>query len=430
MGAGILPIPGGGAAVRQIASLGGRTSITLRAGADAAAFGRRLAARGLTLRAFDRDLGIASVSGRRTADLAQDPAVAEIWDDAPRRRIRPLRLRGAQAVPAAPEPMEPAQWGLTGVRAAEAWAAGATGKGVQVAVLDTGIDPDNPDLASQVDFARSKSLVPGEDLLDRNGHGSHVAGIIAAARNGIGVAGVAPDARLLIVKVLDQNAYGDDFNILSGIRYAADQGAEVINLSLQDRLEWGTPAAGSAAIAYSRAVRYAALKGALVVAGSGNDAEAERVSGWTHIPAALPYVLGVSAVGPVGQQGFDAFAIYSNYGSTLVDVAAPGGGLAFDPSSGPYIADPADLVLSTWSTHAVPHEVQGVPFGPAPWSYFAGTSMACAFASGVAAVAIQAHPEPPQAVASRIMRTARGPGGRDPRIGSGVVDAFRAVTSR
>jgi subtilisin family serine protease len=333
------------------------------------------------------------------------------------------------SAPPLPEPFEEAQGGLRSVRAVEAWQAGATGRGVRVAILDTGIDPDNPDLAGQVDFARSASLVPEENLTDLNGHGSHVAGIVAAARNGLGVAGVAPDATLIVVKVLDRDAYGDDFGILQGIRHAADAGAQVINMSLEDRLEWGSPAAGEAAMAFSRAVRYAHRKGALVIAGTGNDAESERTSGYTHLPAALPWVLGVSAVGPVNQRDFDAFAFYSNFGSTLVDVAAPGGGLAFDPQRGPYIADPADLVLSTWSTHALPHEVQGVPFGPAPWSYFAGTSMACAFASGVAALALQAHPEPPQAVASRLMRTARSIGGRNPYVGAGVVDAFQAAVS-
>ncbi|MBM3270924.1 MAG: S8 family serine peptidase [Candidatus Sericytochromatia bacterium] len=431
----IVAVPGeaGGAAAeagpRRIASAGGNVSVTLAAGADAPAFFERLARRGLRVRAYDAALGIASVAGASAGTLAGDPAVAEAWNDAPRARLRSPRLRAANVAQIAPDPLEGAQWGLSGVRAQAAWALGATGRGARVAILDTGIDPDNPDLAPQVDFARSASFVPGEDLVDRNGHGSHVAGIVAAARNGLGVVGVAPEATLLIVKVLDQHAYGDDFGILAGIRHAADQGAHVINMSLQDRLEWGSPAAGAAARAYARAIRYAGMRGALVVAGSGNDAEAERTSGWTHLPAALPWVLGVSAIGPVGQTGFDAFAFYSNFGNTLVDVAAPGGGIGYDPLTGPYIADPADLVLSTWSTHAIPHEVQGVPLGPAPWSYFAGTSMACAFASGVAALAVAARHEPPQAVASRIMRTARAQGGRSPYLGAGIVDAYQAVFS-
>jgi subtilisin family serine protease len=416
------------AADRSIAGLArkGRVAVLLREGADHKEFANRLAARGKRLRGQDRALGLISVEAADAADLAKDPAVAAAWPDAPRPRVSPPRhLPSLSEIP--PEPLQELQWGLQVVRAPDAWQKGFSGRGIRIAVLDSGIDPDNPDLAPSIDFARSRSFVPSEDLVDRNGHGSHVAGIIAAPRNGFGVVGVAPDASIVMVKVLDQDAYGDDFGILAGMRYASDIGADVINLSLQTRLPWGSPEAGQAALAFGRAVRYATRRGALVVAGTGNDGEAEFTSGWTHLPAALPHVLGVSAVGPVMQQGFGAFAAYSNTGTTLVDVAAPGGGIGFDPLLGPFVADPRDLVMSTWSTHANPREVMGVPLGPAPWSYFAGTSMACAFASGVAALAIEAHREPPQAIAGRLRHTASGGSNQDPTIGAGVLDASRVV---
>ncbi len=418
-----------GAANRTIASLprGPRVSVALKDGADAARFARRMAARGFKVRKMDGPLGLAAIEGASQADMAADPAVAGAWVDNPRPRVKPVRLATQTTLPP-PDSLEELQWGLEAVKAKQAWQAGATGKGVQVAVLDTGIDPDNPDLAGNVDFEHSRSLIPEEDLIDLNGHGSHVAGIIGAARNGFGVVGVAPEATIVAVKVLDQYAYGDDFTILQGVRYAADLGADVINMSIETRLPWGSPEAGQAAFAFDRAVRYAARRGSLVVAGAGNDAEEERGSGWTHLPAAANWVLGVSAIGPVAQQGFLGFAIYSNYGRSLVDVAAPGGGLGFDPASGPYIADPRDLVLSTWSTHALPHVVAGVPVGPAPWNYFAGTSMACAFASGVAALANGARGDRGAALASRVSRTASGTG-FNPWLGSGVVDAHKAVTS-
>lgn len=419
---------GARSADRAIAGLpkrASRVSVTLREGEDPAAFARRMAARGFKVRKVDATLGIASIEGAAQADVKRDPAVSGAWEDPPRPRIKPVRLARTTAVTA--DPMESMQWGLEVVKARGAWEAGASGQGVRVAVLDTGVDPDNPDLAGNVDFKNSVSLVAGEDLVDLNGHGSHVAGIIAAGRNGFGVVGVAPDATIVAVKVLDHSAYGDDFTILQGMRYAADLGVAVINMSIESRFPWGSPEAGQAAMAFNRAVRYAAGKGALVVAGTGNDAEEERVSGWTHYPAASPWVLGVSGVGPVGQANFFNFAIYSNYGRSIVDVAAPGGGLGFDPAIGPYIADPRDLVMSTWSTHALPHVVAGVPLGPAPWSYFAGTSMACAFASGVAALAAEVHGERGQALASRLTRTAAGPG-FNAWLGSGIVDASRAVS--
>lgn len=420
---------------RSVAALSGkiRVSVALKEGADLAGFARRMAARGVRVCRVDEGLGLVSLEAAGASEVAGDPDVAGAWLDIRRPRVRPalvVRQALGAADPTAPaDPMEGMQWGLDVVEAREAWQAGITGKGVRVAVLDTGIDPDNPDLAENVDFERSVSLVPDEDLIDRNGHGSHVAGIIAAGRNGFGVTGVAPDASIVAVKVLDQDAYGDDFTILQGLRYAADSGARVINMSIEARFPWGSPEAGQAAMAFNRAVRYAARKGALVVAGTGNDFEEERASGWTHFPAATPWVLGVSAVGPVGQAGFLDFAIYSNYGRTLVDVAAPGGGMAFDPAIGPYIADPRDLVMSTWSTHAVPHVVFGVPLGPALWSYFGGTSMACAFATGVAALAAQAHGEQGQALASRVERTALGPG-FNAWLGRGIVNARRAVVGR
>ncbi|MBI6545501.1 MAG: S8 family serine peptidase [Cyanobacteria bacterium NC_groundwater_1444_Ag_S-0.65um_54_12] len=410
----------------------GRVMVLLREGADVGAFQARLAASGIRLRGIEATLGLASVEGVTPASLEGDPAVAGAQYDMPRPRLHPVAARhlarqeGATAEPPVPEPLQELQWGLASIQAPEAWAAGAEGRGARVAVLDTGIDVDNPDLTPNLDLANSRSFITTEDLTDLHGHGSHVAGTIAAARNGFGVVGVAPAAQVVAVKVLDQQGYGDDFGIMQGIRYAADLGVNVINMSLETRLPWGSAEAGQLAIAYSRAIRYATRRGALVVAGSGNDAESELFSGWTHLPVSLPNVLGVSATGPVGQQNFNAFAIYSNYGSTLVDLAAPGGGIAYDPQTGPQVVDPRDLVLSTWSTHALPQVIIGYPIGPALWSYFAGTSMACAHVSGVAALAFAVHHEPPSTIAARLRNTAQGTG-FNPYLGNGIVNALRAI---
>ncbi|MBU6427643.1 MAG: S8 family serine peptidase, partial [Cyanobacteria bacterium REEB65] len=322
------------AAVRQVADIGPpRYLVVLKAGADGQAFAKRLKNSGASIAGVDATLGIASVVGADRTALDKDPDVAGLAADPLRPMIHDLAARAfvSPAVPGNPQPFQSLQWGLDLIHAPEAWATGDQGQGVTVAVLDTGVDADNPNLAPNLDLVDSKSFVPQEDLTDLNGHGSHVAGIIAAARNGTGVAGVAPEAKIMSVKVLDKNAYGDDYLILEGIRYAADHGAAVLNLSLEDRFEWGSSEAGNAAMAFERAIRYATMQGSVVVAGTGNDAEEERVSGWVHLPADLPLVLGVSAVGPVGQQNFGAFAPYSNWGSPMVQVAAPGGGIALDP---------------------------------------------------------------------------------------------------
>src|SRR3954467_1839681 len=132
------------------------------------------------------------------------------------------------------DPLFPKQWGLDQIHAPAAWARGDKGAGVTIAVVDTGVDLNHPDLESQ--------LVAGKDLVadskndcppgpqDENGHGTHVAGIAAAVtNNGIGGAGTAPDASIMPVRVLDADGSGDIDTIVAGIKYAADHGAKVIN---------------------------------------------------------------------------------------------------------------------------------------------------------------------------------------------------------
>src|SRR4051794_3049053 len=140
---------------------------------------------------------------------------------------------GAQPVN---DPVFPDQWGLEQIKAPGAWARGDRGSGATIAVIDTGADLSHPDLAG--------NLVAGTDLTppadqgcpgeqDENGHGSHVAGIAAAVtNNGVGGAGTAPAAKVMPVRVLNADGEGDDATVIAGIRYAADHGAKVINMSL------------------------------------------------------------------------------------------------------------------------------------------------------------------------------------------------------
>jgi serine protease len=212
----------------------------------------------------------------------------------------------ALGVPTGSDPYRSQQWDLAKMRVAEAWKK-STGGGVTVAVIDTGVDSTHPDLAANVlrgyDAVTNKAG-PGTD---GNGHGTHVAGTIAAVTgNGVGISAVAPDVKILPVKVLSDNGSGYSSDTAEGIVWAADNGAKVINMSL------GGP---SKSTAVTNAVAYARSKGVTVVAAAGN----ERQNGSPiSYPGADQGVIAVAAT-----TSGDTFAPYSNAGD-YVDVAAPG----------------------------------------------------------------------------------------------------------
>lgn len=325
------------------------------------------------------------------------------------------------------QPLSGYQWGLAVGHVPEAWKAGFTGRGTLVAVLDTGADPDNPNLAPNLDWKDARSFVASEsDPVDRNGHGSHVAGIIAAAANGTGVVGVAPGATILPIKVLDATGWGADADILKGIDYAIRMGADVINMSLEGLFD--KDAAGEKArVAYTTAIRYAESRGALVVVASGNDGQHYPLDTQYEFPAQAGHPLVVGAVGPFMGQHPELAAFYENYGEGFLGLVAPGGGMGFDPADGSPVAFKRDLVLSTWSTHALPHIDQGYPFGPASHMFLGGTSMAAAFVSGVAALAREAHgPQKPWLLKRELLR-ASGPTDDPEHYGRGLLDAQRAI---
>lgn len=264
------------------------------------------------------------------------------------------------------------QWGYRRVGADRPQAFDAAG--VTVAILDTGVDVTHPDLEGVVDGsfnARDGTA----DVTDDNGHGTHVAGIVAAGHNSIGIDGAAPQVHLLAVKVLDANGVGDHSDIARGIVWAVDHGASVINLSL------GGPETSTILAA---AVEYAAAHDVVVVAAAGNGALDGNEPSY---PAALDQVIGVGAVGPD-----DRPAIFSNTGP-YVDVAAPGIGI-----------------------------VSTIPGG---YGWLSGTSQAAPFVAAAAARLRAARPELNAAqVTSRIEATAYdiGEPGVDDLSGYGVVD--------
>lgn len=320
------------------------------------------------------------------------------------------------------------QWGLRKVQAEAAWAT-STGTGVLVAVVDTGVDLAHPDLQANIassgaDFSEPDGTckkAPGKGgaktctqdyAQDKNGHGTHVAGIIGAvANNGIGVAGVAPGAKILPVRVLDAGGSGTTDQIASGIRYAADQGAKVINLSLGFLSGVGevVKVIGELDPVYS-AIDYAHGKGAVVVFAAGNDTVPVCAE-----PAAHPKVI---CVGATDQN--DLRSWFSNSDATLLKnyVVAPGGdGLSC-----------AGDIFSTYLVGA-PDPSYCSKADPG-YEALAGTSMAAPHVAGVAAL-LAAKGLTNDAIITCINRTSDdlGAPGRDSVYGYGRVNALKAVTA-
>jgi subtilisin family serine protease len=288
-------------------------------------------------------------------------------------------LRAASVPALVSEQYGAAQWGLRAVNAEAAWSA-TRGGGVTVAVIDSGVDAGHPDLAGR--------LLPQIDLVadgwtgDPDGHGTHVAGIIAASLDGVGVAGLANQVTVLPVRVLDATGVGDFQTGALGIIEAVSAGARVINLSLGSSYNSAVQA---------QAVQYAIDSGVTVIAAGGNEyAEGNP----TTYPAALPGVVAVSAITPEGGSW-----LYANCGS-YIDIAAPG----------------VDI-LST---------VPGVG-----WDVKDGTSMAAPFVSAAAALVRAGNPTLTRAkvdsvLLGTVVDDADGDG-RDNCFGEGLLQADRAV---
>lgn len=270
----------------------------------------------------------------------------------------------------------------------------ADGTGVTVAVVDSGVRDTHEDLAGQVltgyDFIAGK--VGGSR--DGFGHGTHVAGIIAAAAdNGIGVSGLAPGAKILPVRVLDSDGFGDDATVAQGIIWATQHGADVINLSLGGE---------DASAVQAKAIQYALSKGVVVLAAAGNDAQYGNP---TMYPAAIPGVIAVGAADYRGRRA--SFSEHKPY----VAVTAPGVDIAST-----YISDACGGLAT---------------FDDSCYAFASGTSMATPFASAAAALLLSRNPAlSPGAVGAYLTGTAvdAGATGRDDYYGFGNLDALAALT--
>jgi subtilisin family serine protease len=400
------------------------------------------------------------------------------------------------------EPLGACQWDMAIIHAGTESYAKATGKGVTVGVIDSGVDFNHPDIAPNLDVDRSCSFIfddtPTADpaeiangdcsnkaaVQDFNGHGSHVASNIAAPVNGIGIAGVAPEATIVGLKACTKVGYCFADSVAAALRYAGDNDIDIVNLSLyaDPYLYYCKSEAEQRAILkeLESAARYAQKKGVLIVASAGNEqadlqhpvlddtspdwppdsAEERYVKNNCRVaPAELPGVMTVSATGPIGYPGYDLWiADYSSVGMSRVDVAAPGGD--FNRAT----ATRQDAVLGALSSTSDPDdgiwdfynflEENGGPGfdgltvltdGGYRYGFLNGTSMASPHAAGVAALVKQMHPEwSPGAVKAAVQRSAQqlpcppsyltkdprrcyGNNGRTSFFGHGLVDAAAAA---
>ena len=385
------------------------------------------------------------------------------------------------------DPFSSMQWDMRQIRTPQAHAITGGSPSVTVGDIDTGLDNDHPDLVQNIDFARSVSCESGAPVgspaawNDQSGHGTHTAGTMAAASNGIGIVGVAPNVKLAAIKSSNDDGYFFPEMVVCSFMWAGSQHLDVTNNSYfadpwlyncrndaEQRAIWK---------AEQRAIRYAQSQGVTVVSSAGNESddmshpsvdvispdfppgseeEREITNACVKVPVEVPGVVGVSANGSTEQDDRDGDvdylkSYYSSYGVSAVDVVAPGGDrIFFTPEA------VNGRVLSTWPVDrpcAVP--------GPAPgYCWAQGTSMASPHAAGVAALIVSRYGDAstphmrPGQVAALLSRTAdpqpcptalpagyeaftqtsgepqecQGGPGHNSWYGSGRVDALSAVT--
>lgn len=339
-------------------------------------------------------------------------------------------------------------WALDAIDAPQAWNAGYRGAGVTVAVLDCGFYTTHTDLAANLLVSSGRNFVnwgaagcavynecdPADVTFKIPGafsHATHVAGTIAAVDNNSGIIGVAPDAKILPVKVLsDFTGTGALSWVVQGIFYAVNNGAQVINLSLGGlRLKGsgkGSNLVQQGLRLYDKAIQYAKENGVVVVAAAGNDgldlghpvkfADGSSSGSIVNYPSSSPHAISVSATttnmffpgDPTIELDY-GLASYSNYGISAIDLSAPGGDFV---SGNPY-----DYIISLGPPGFVTLSV--------------GTSMAAPHVAGVAALVIGKHEGNISAsqVKTVLTNTADdlGKPGRDPYFGRGRVNAFKAL---
>ncbi|MFJ3230545.1 S8 family peptidase [Streptomyces sp. NPDC086787] len=361
------------------------------------------------------------------------------------------------------DPLEPLQWDLPAIKADKAHEKTLGSRKVTVAVIDTGVDDTHPDIAPNFDRNASVNCVSGKpDTADgawrpsasESPHGTHVAGEIAGARNGVGITGVAPGVRVAGIKVANPDGYFYTEAVVCGFMWAAEHDVDVTNNSYYTD-PWyfnckDDPDQRALVDAVTRASRYAEKKGTVNVAAAGNesydldsDAITDPVSPndgtpsdrvidphrCSDIPTQLPGVVTVASTGAKGLK-----SSFSNYGLGVIDIAAPGG----DSTAYQAPQSPA---------------TSGLILGPLPggrWGYMAGTSMATPHVVGVAALIKSTHPHASAALVKALLYAeadatpctdpydidgdgkvdaeCKGPKNHNSFYGFGTADALDAVT--
>lgn len=373
------------------------------------------------------------------------------------------------SAPATPDNLSAQQWNLVQIRAFEAQEITGGSPLVRVALLDTGIDPNHPEFAGRIDTATSVSCATGSPQTDPtgalwsddNGHGTLVAGIVAAGDNGFGIVGVAPNVELVIVKIANRGqpitaaaaacafdwAAGHDIDVANA-SFAVDRGAS----PNADPLDFfcRTDKADQGAISLvGKAVQNARNAGVTIVVSAGNNgldlAHPAAGNECIRLPVELPGVIAVSGDGRQGLLTASTPPGPSNFGVGVIDVVAPGG----DPAQG---GVPGGLILSTFPSYipipptAMPNVLDGPP--GATYRYTAGTSFAAAHVTGLAALIVSRfgdlqNPQNgklrPGFVQARLRETAepkacppdprcQGGEGDNGFFGHGEVDALSALT--
>ncbi|MFE9775875.1 S8 family serine peptidase [Streptomyces sp. NPDC005931] len=361
------------------------------------------------------------------------------------------------------DPLQSLQWDLPAIKADRAHEKSLGSSKVTVAVIDTGVDDTHPDIAPNFDRAASVNCVSGKpDTTDgawrpgaaESPHGTHVAGEIAAAKNGVGMTGVAPGVKVSGIKVSNPDGFFYTEAVVCGFMWAAEHGVDVTNNSYYTD-PWyfncaDDPDQKALVEAVTRAARYAERKGAVNVAAAGNEnydlaadeitdpvspndsTPSERVvdpSECLDIPTQLPGVVTVAATGAKGLK-----SSFSNHGLGVVDIAAPGGD------------------RTAYQTPQAP-ATDGRILGTLPggkWGYMAGTSMASPHVAGVAALIKSTHPYASPALVKALLyaeadavactdpydingdgkvdAVCEGPKNRNGFYGWGMTDALDAVT--
>ncbi|MER8223359.1 S8 family serine peptidase [Streptomyces sp. NPDC094143] len=402
--------------------------------------------------------GVQSAGATRTAPLPS----ASTGDLGAPKVLSAAEVAKAEAA-AGQDPLESLQWDLPAIKADKAHEKSLGSDKVTVAVIDTGVDDTHPDIAPNFDRGASVNCVTGKpDTSDgawrpsaeESPHGTHVAGEIAAAKNGVGMTGVAPGVKVSGIKVSTTAGFFYTEAVVCGFVWAAEHGVDVTNNSYYTD-PWyfnckDDPDQKALVEAVTRASRYAEKKGAVNVAAAGNEnydlasdsitdpsspndtTPGERVvdpSECLDIPTQLPGVVTVAATGAKGIK-----SSFSNYGQGVADIAAPGGD-------------------STAYQKPEPPATSGLILGTLPggkWGYMAGTSMASPHVAGVAALIKSTHPYASPALVKALLyaqadakactdpydidadgkvdAVCEGPKNRNGFYGWGITDALDAVT--